>query len=290
MGGVGKTTLAIQLAQQIHHHFDYVFWRSVPTVLSFDEIITDMLSLISHDQESKPKIHRVIHYLCTYRCLIILDDLEKALDTLNLNYSRFIQIIAETNHQSCLIFTTRNQPAQISLLENWSSSVHFLRLLGSSEVAFSLLQSQQLLGTDEQKYQLCNLYGNNPLKIKILVNTIINLFDGDIKKFLVQNTLLVNNHLHHLLEQQLNCLSDSEQQIMYYLAVNSQITITDLANKLPHVSKFHFWQGIERLYSRCLIEQKAGKYILQPVIKEYVMEHFQPKPVLEVVRKDCLCE
>jgi transcriptional regulator with XRE-family HTH domain len=275
MGGVGKTTLATQLAQQIHHQFDYIFWRSVPTVLSFDEIITDMLSLISHDQESKPKIHRVIHYLCTYRCLIILDDLEKALDTLNLNYSRFIQIIAETNHQSCLIFTTRNQPAQISLLENWSSSVHFLRLLGSSEVAFSLLQSQQLLGTDEQKYQLCNLYGNNPLKIKILVNTIINLFDGDIKKFLVQNTLLVNNHLHHLLEQQLNCLSDSEQQIMYYLAVNSQITITDLANKLPHVSKFHFWQGIERLYSRCLIEQKAGKYILQPVIKEYVMEHFR---------------
>jgi hypothetical protein len=151
-----------------------------------------------------------------------------------------------------------------------------LRLLGSSEIAFSLLQSKQLQGTDEQKYQLCDLYGNNPLKIKILVNTIINLFDGDIKKFLAQNTLLVNNHLHKLLEQQLNCLSALEQQIMYYLAINSQITITDLANKLPHVSKSHFWQGIERLYSRCLIEQKAGKYILQPVIKEYVMEHFQP--------------
>jgi transcriptional regulator with XRE-family HTH domain len=275
MGGVGKTTLATQLAQQIHHQFDYIFWRSVPTVLSFDEMITDLLSLISNHQESKPKIHRVLHYLCTYRCLIILDDLETTLDTLNLNYSRFIQIIAETDHQSCLIFTSRNQPAQISLLQNWSSSVRSLRLLGSSEIAFSLLQSKQLQGTDEQKYQLCDLYGNNPLKIKILVNTIINLFDSDIKKFLAQNTLLVNNHLHKLLEQQLNCLSVLEQQIMYYLAINSQITITNLANKLPHVSKPHFWQGIERLYSRCLIEQKAGKYILQPVIKEYVIEHFQ---------------
>ena len=38
-------------------------------------------------------------------------------------------------------------------------------------------------------------------------------------------------------------------------------------------------------YSRCLIEQKAGKYILQPVIKEYVMEHFQPQPVLELANK-----
>jgi hypothetical protein len=72
---------------------------------------------------------------------------------------------------------------------------------------------------------------------------------------------------------------------MYYLAVNSQITITDLAKKLPHVSKSHFWQAIERLYSRSLIQQKASKYILQAVIKEYVMEHFQPKTGLELVNK-----
>jgi hypothetical protein len=184
MGGVGKTTLATQLAQQIQDQFDYVFWRSVPTVLSFDEMITDMLSFISHHKESKPDINRVIHYLRAYPCLIILDYLETDLYAFDSKYNHFIQIIAETNHQSCLIFTSRNQPDQISLLENWSFSVRSLKLFGSSEVAFSLIQSKQLLGTEQQKYELCDLCDNNPLKIKMVVNTIIKLFNSDIDKYL----------------------------------------------------------------------------------------------------------
>ncbi|MBD2141722.1 hypothetical protein H6F39_10185, partial [Anabaena sp. FACHB-1250] len=164
--------------------------------------------------------------------------------------------------------------------ENWSSSVRSLKLFGSLVVAFSLIQSKQLLGTEQQKYELCNLYGNNPLKIQIAVNAIIKLFNGDINKYLAQNTLLVSYHLHRLLEQQLNCLWDIEKQIIYYLATNSQLTtITDLANILPHISRSHFWQAIERLHSRSLIQEKAGKYTLSPVVMEYVMEQFKPKPV-----------
>ena len=280
MGGVGKTTLATQLAKQIQDQFDYVFWRSVPTILSFDEMITDMLYLMSNYKESKPNIHRIIHYLRAYRCLIILDDIEIVLDKFDSEYNHIIQIIAETNHQSCLIFTSRNQPIEISLLENWSSSVRSFRLFGSFKAAFSLIQSKPLLGTEQQKYELCDLYGNNPLKIQIAVNAIIKLFNGDINKYLAQNTLLVSYHLHRLLEQQLNCLCDLEKQIMYYLATNSQLTtITDLANILPDISRSHFWQAIERLNLRSLIQEKAGKYTLQPVVMEYVMEQFKPKPV-----------
>ena len=40
------------------------------------------------------------------------------------------------------------------------------------------------------------------------------------------------------------------------------------------ISRSHFLQAIERLYSRCLIEKEAGKYTLQPVLREYVMEQF----------------
>ena len=187
MSGVGKTTLATQLAQQIQDQFDYVFWRSVPTVLSFDEMITDMLSFISHHKESKPDINRIMYYLRTRRCLIILDDIEIVLDKYDSKYNHFIQIIAETNHQSCLIFTSRNQPIEFSLLENWSSSVRSLKLFGSLVVAFSLIQSKQLLGTEQQKYELCDLCDNNPLKIKIVVNAIIKLFNGDIDKYLTHN-------------------------------------------------------------------------------------------------------
>ena len=142
------------------------------------------------------------------------------------------------------------------------------------------------MGTEKQKYELCDLYGNNPLKIQIAVNAIMKLFNGDINKYLAENTLLVSYYLHRLLEQQLNCLCDMEKQIMYYLATNSQLTtITDLANILPDISRSHFWQGIERLNLRSLIQEKAGKYTLQPVVIEYIMEQFKPKPVLELVNK-----
>ena len=278
MGGVGKTTLATQLTKQIHDQFDYVFWRSVPTVPCFDNMIIDLLSFFSHQKESKPDINRIIHYLRTYRCLIILDNLETVLDVGNTEYNHLLCIIAETNHQSCLIFTSRVKPVQFTLLEKLSLSVHCLRLHGSSTIAFSLIQSKQLLGTDEQKYELCHLYSNNPLKVKIVVNTIIDLFDGNIEKFLKQNTLLVSNYINSLLEQQLNPLSVLEWQIMYCLATDQRlINLTDLAqnqNILPNVSISQLLQAIEKLYSRCLIEKEAGKYTLQPVLREYVTEKF----------------
>ncbi|MBD2144598.1 helix-turn-helix transcriptional regulator [Sphaerospermopsis sp. FACHB-1194] len=201
MGGVGKTTFVTQLAQQIQDQFDYVFWRSVPTIPSFDDMITDMLSLISHHKESKPDINHLIHYFRNHQCLIILDNLDTALDAGDTEYNNFLRIIAETNHHSCVIFTSLEKPIEVAFLEQWTLSVRSLTLLGSSEVAFSLLQSKQLLGTDEQKYKLCDLYGNNPLKIKIVSHTIIDLFNGDLEKFLQQNTLLVSNYINSLLRQ-----------------------------------------------------------------------------------------
>lgn len=275
MGGVGKTTLVTHLAQQIQDEFDYIFWRAVPTIPTNDSIITDMLSFFSHRQESKPDINRLIHYLRTHRCLIILDNLETALDAGDTEYNNFLRIIAETKHESCVIFTSRVKPPQVKLLENWSLSVRCLRLLGSSEIALSLLQSQQLLGTEQQKYQLCNLYSNNPLKIQIVSHTIIDLFDGNIATFLAHNTLLISNQIKILLEQQLSSLSTLEQQIIYYLATHQQpVAINYLINKLPHTSISHLFQAIENLYSRCLIEKTAGKYILEPLIIEYVQNNF----------------
>jgi DNA-binding MarR family transcriptional regulator len=151
-------------------------------------------------------------------------------------------------------------------------------LTGSSEIAFSLLQSRRLLGTDQHKYELSHSYGHNPLKIKVVINIIIDLFDGNIEEFLKQNTLLVSNYINSLLEQQLNPLSVLEWQIMYCLATDQRlINLTDLAqnkNILPNVSKSQLFQAIERLYSRSLIEKKAGMYSLQSVLREYVMEKF----------------
>jgi predicted transcriptional regulator len=103
----------------------------------------------------------------------------------------------------------------------------------------------------------------------------MDLFNGDIEIFLGQKTLLVSQQINILLGQQLNNLSTLEQQIMYCLATHQQpVTINSLINKLPHISTSHIFQAIENLYSRCLIEKTADKYILPPLIMEYVQNNF----------------
>jgi transcriptional regulator with XRE-family HTH domain len=187
IGGVGKTTLATQLARQIQDQFDYVFWRSVPTVPCFDSMMTDLLSLFSHNKENQLNINQIIYYLRTHRCLIILDHV----DIDHLKYMQFIKILAETYHQSCVIFTSREQYQEFTFLEYWLSSVRCLKLSNSLEIALFLIESQPLWGTDQEKYDLCNLCNlcnNNPLKVKQMIVSIIHLYNGDISKFLKRNT------------------------------------------------------------------------------------------------------
>lgn len=184
IGGVGKTTLATQLARQIQDQFNYVFWRSVPTVPCFDSMMTDLLSLFSHNKENQLNINQIIYYLRTHRCLIILDHV----DIDDLKYMQFIKILAQTYHQSCVIFTSREQYQEFTFLEYWLSSVRCLKLSNSSEIALSLIESQPLWGTDQEKYNFCNFCNNNPLKVKQMIVSIIHLYNGDIGKFLKRNT------------------------------------------------------------------------------------------------------
>jgi len=162
IGGVGKTTLATQLARQIQ----------------------DQFALFSHNKENQLNINQIIYYLRTHRCLIILDHV----DIDHLKYMQFIKILAETYHQSCVIFTSREQYQEFIFLEYWLLSVRSLKLSNSLEIALFLIESQPLWGTDQEKYDLCNLCNNNPLKVKQMIVSIIHLYNGDIGKFLKRNT------------------------------------------------------------------------------------------------------
>ncbi|BAY64502.1 WD-repeat protein [Calothrix brevissima NIES-22] len=284
MGGVGKTILAAKLAKQIQGEFDYVIWRSLRSSPFVDEIITHLLSFVSNNQESKPDINRLIHYLRTYRCLIILDNLETVLDIGHSSkyrpgyegYAELIRAIAETEHKSCVILTTREKLAEMNFFQGTHLKVHSLKLVSLLEIAFLLLQSYALLGTDEEKYKLCNLYNNNPLKMRLVANTIIDLFNQDINKFLEQNNLLLSG-IRCLLDQQFNRLSPLEQQVMYWVQINQELTtIGYLHIKIvPTVSQAKLWDAVESLIRRSLIETEAGGYTQLPIVMEYVKELFR---------------
>ncbi|MHC5832684.1 MAG: NB-ARC domain-containing protein, partial [Nostoc sp.] len=85
MGGMGKTSLSIKLAQQSQSEFKWVIWRSLRNAPPVQEILTELLKLLSNQQKIdypetvEGKISRLLNYLRSQRCLVIFDNVETIL-------------------------------------------------------------------------------------------------------------------------------------------------------------------------------------------------------------------
>jgi WD40 repeat protein len=290
MGGIGKTSLAVKLAQQIQGDFDVVIWRSLRNAPSLKILLGDLVSFISAQQDTEAKLEQLMYWLRTSRCLLILDNLETILQPGEclrhdlgerneqyrpgyVEYGEFFKMVGESSHQSCLILTSREKPAEIAPLEGVEMSVRSLQLGGSLEAAQALIQARELWGSENQKQQLCQLYGCNPLALKIVATSIQDLFDGDIGEFLGQDVAVFNG-IKKLLDQQCDRTSPLEKTILGWLAINREWTsIAQLAADIvPCVSRSDLLEALESLCWRSLIEKRAGSYTQQPVVMEYITD------------------
>jgi WD40 repeat protein len=284
MGGIGKTALAVKLSQQMQAEFECTIWRSLRNAPTLETLLTELVPFISNHQETKPEIGRLIHYLRSLRCLLILDNVETILQGGKRgglyrsgyeDYGELFQCIGETNHHSCLLITSREKPAEIASLEGQELSTRSLSLRGSTEASRALLQAKGLIGSASHQQQLCDRYSNNPLALKIVSTSIQDLFDGEISEFLDQDTQIFNG-IRRLLDLQFQRLSPLEATIMYWLAIDREWTsIAELQSDIfPAVSRGNLLESLEGLSWRSLLERQSGKYSQQPVVMEYVTEQF----------------
>ncbi|MBD3887232.1 NACHT domain-containing protein [Phormidium tenue FACHB-886] len=285
MGGVGKTALATKLLHDVIDNvedcpFEYVIWRSLRNAPTLETILMQWLAILSNQQETQPSLQTLLHYLQHYRCLLMLDNLESVLSKKAgmyrqgyESYGELFRLVGETSHQSSLIVTSREKTIELSTLEGDHFPVCCLSLKGSNEASQYLLQAKGLKGTTEQQKQLCDRYSNSPLAIKIIAATIQDLFDGEIGTFLQEETMVFHG-IRRLLDQQFERLSNSEQTIMFWLAINRDWTAIDELDTdlVPATARGKILEAIESLHWRNLIEKKQGTYTQQPVVMEYVIE------------------
>lgn len=301
MGGIGKSALSVKLAQQLVESgigrfndcpaFEYVIWRSLRNAPPLPTLLADLVPFLSDQQDTVAEMGRLLQHLRDRRCLVILDNLETILDTVHPglfragyeNYGELLRLIGETNHQSCVILTSREKPAIIAALEGEDFGVRSLRLQGSSKIAQALLHARTLKGDDVQKQRLCDRYSNSPLALKIIATTISDLFEGDIAAFLAEDTIIFNG-IRRLLDSQFERLSVLEQTVMYWLAINREWTsISELQDDiLPPVPKTRILEALEALSGRSLIEQKINRYTQQPVVMEYITDRLTTQIVDEL--------
>ncbi len=282
MGGIGKTALAVKIAQQLQNQFEYVIWRSLRNAPPLETLLRELVPFLSQQQSTEPKMGKLLQCLRASRCLVILDNLEAILQPGKQagqyrsgyeEYGELLRLIGETAHQSCLLLTSREKPAELATFEGIELSVRLLYLSGSGEASLALIQDSRLLGSAQQQKDLCARYGCNPLALKIVATSIQDLFGGKIEPFLAQDTAVFNS-IQRLLDQQFERLSDLETTIMYWLAINREwTTMAELLEDIvATVAKGNLLEALESLIWRSLIERQVGSYTQQPVVMEYVTD------------------
>ena len=217
MGGIGKSTLASYLGQHLAPHFEAVLWRSVRDAPECSELVADCLTFFSQTPPAsfssslEQRINQLVARLQARRCLLVLDNLETLLVSGDPEgnylpgyegYGRLIGRLAESAHQSCVLLTSREKPREIEPLEGGRSPVRSLRLSGLDEqIAQDLLADKGLGGPPVAWQRLVDGYAGNPLALKIVAQTVSDLFGGDLDRFLQEGELVFNG-VRPLLRQQ----------------------------------------------------------------------------------------
>lgn len=302
MGGMGKTTLAAKLAEQLAGEFDYLIWRSLRNTPPVEDILTEAIAFLSNQQpvnlpENRDRqLSLLMTCLRSSRCLVVLDNAESILsagDAPNGNsdslragryrlgyegYGELLRRVGEERHSSCLILTSREQPREIAILQG--SQARSLQLQGLPQA-----EGQKLLETigslpvsDPQLSAIVEHYGGNPLALKLVAAGIRDLLGRKVSEFLelLQQGSFVFGDIYDLLERHFERLSNLEQEVMYWLAIAREpICIKDLqSDLLSPESRFKLTDTLKSLQQRSLLEVTAGSFTLQPAVMEYTTNRF----------------
>lgn len=135
-----------------------------------------------------------------------------------------------------------------------------------------------LAGTESEWSRLVAHYRGNPLALKLVAAATQELFNGRITEVLnyVQQGLAVFDDIRDLLQRQFDRLSEMEQEMIVWLAINREPnSLVELSRDIvTPISRRRLPDAIQSLLRRSLIEKEGERFFLQPVVLEYVTDQF----------------
>lgn len=293
IGGIGKTTLAAKLAEQLQDQFDVLVWRSLRNPGPIESFLNGLLTTLEPSGVSNAEVsvgalmQRVMTELHNQRCLMVLEDVQFILQSQELagqyqpgfeSYGTLLQRIGEEAHNSCLLVTGWEKPKEVAMLEGQNCPVQSMRVKGLGADARFILEDK---GLSEPKLwnELIMAYRGNPLALKIIATTIQDLFDGSVDDFLSEGTFYLGDFTF-LLYKQFERLSPFERSIMTVLAKDGDpLSVANLRQIVQDpvdekISTSDILKALESLGRRSLIEKVTGEkgtqFTLQPMMVKYV--------------------
>ncbi|MEZ2303005.1 MAG: NB-ARC domain-containing protein [Microcoleus sp.] len=305
--GIGKTAIAAQLVEQIKHEFDFVIWRSLATSPPLSILQKNVIQFFCRggapvpapEEGTTTRGFSLLDYLQKYRCLLILDDVQMVNSSGQLagnyqpgyeDYGTLFRQVAELSHNSCLVLLSWETPREIAVLEGKNQPVRSLQINGLGAEAGEILREKGL-AEDAKWSELIEQYRGNPLWLKIVATMIQDLFNGSLSEFLSEDTLFLGD-LESLLHQPFNRLSESEKQVMSWLASETAPVSISKVPENMQLSRSQFLKVMQSLGRRSLVEKipegdslrdsyaSRTFFTLGPVLKEYVKTNYS-RPICE---------
>jgi hypothetical protein len=282
--GIGKTTLAVQLVQQIKDEFEYVIWCNLDTSPTLGEFEANLIQFFSQSQKqdsptTNQKALPLIKYLQKHRCLVVLDDIHNLFSSGELagkykpeheEYRSLFKKIEKISHQSCFLLIGWEQPREVTQVKSQNTQINTLQLKGLDIAAAREILKDYGLADIDNYSTLIQRYQGNPLWLKS-VATLIQELGGCVTELLPNDTILLPEDLKDVLQQQCDRLSELEKQVLSWLAKASDtINLTQLLenSRIPASDLVNALQSLSR---RCLIEQQANFYTISPVLRQYAI-------------------
>ncbi|NET30511.1 MAG: NACHT domain-containing protein [Cyanothece sp. SIO1E1] len=299
MGGIGKTALAQKLVEQIKPQFDYVFFESLATASTPTALLTQLLQFLQGESQAEMpptlegQIACLLRLFRQHRCLVILDDAQQTTLARQLigfyrpecqGYKQLLQKVVGSNHHSCLLWITREEPRQAAMLRTYGARLFRLSGLNLDDGRCWLESKGEFVGAATDWSLLMTGYQGNPLMLGLIADVIQNWHGGQLTTF-VNGPLQLTEALRELLDEHFARLSDLEQALMYWLAIASEpLSLTELQaammlNSVPA-------EAMASLLGRslCLNADKTfnatangatPRFMQFPVVQAYVVERLQ---------------
>jgi WD40 repeat protein len=305
IGGIGKTSLAASLAQMVAPDFARVYWRSLRNAPPVTDWLAGAIAFLSDQhllalRSESEQINSLLQLLRTRRCLLVLDNSETLFEVSQPEvryragmegYGRLLQALADARHRSCLVLTSREAPPELAALGRAARALE-LHGLGVAE-AQALVADKHMRGDAQAWQSLVEHYGGNGLALKIVGETIRQVYDGDIAAFLSDASATygtVFGGIRRLLDVQLERLSPVERLVLRRLAVEREpISLGELSTDLaPSTDRSTVIDGIETLRRRSLVERAEGgrTFTLQSMVLEYATDRLVETVANEIDRDE----
>jgi WD40 repeat protein/transcriptional regulator with XRE-family HTH domain len=304
LGGIGKSAVATRVMHRVAERFEVVIWRSLRDAPACETLLDECLQALAPQTlrevsvSLEKRLSLLLEHLRSTRVLLVLDNLEALLEegqsTGHMRpgyegYGQLLRRMAETGHQSCLLLTSREKPGDLVPLEGSQAPVRVLRLARLDVNACEqLLAEKGIAGTASEHARLIEAYTGNPLALKIVTETIVEIFGGEIAPFLEQGEVVFGG-VRELLGKQYDRLSAGEQTVLLWLAivrepVNLEELLAVLGAPQPRAEVL---EAVEALRRRSLIErgQRLGSFTLQSVVLEYATARLIAEAASEIKQR-----